>query len=65
LCILFHHHSVAVCTLMVNVARFIGRDEAEIRDFGLAGLLHDIGKSRAMPFPWRRGLAPCATSMMR
>jgi putative nucleotidyltransferase with HDIG domain len=37
-------HSVAVCTLMVNVARQMGKGEAEIRDFGLAGLLHDLGK---------------------
>lgn len=37
-------HSVAVCTLMVNVARHIGLDDAQVRDFGLAGLLHDIGK---------------------
>ncbi|HEX7853489.1 MAG TPA: HD-GYP domain-containing protein [Sphingobium sp.] len=37
-------HSVAVCTLMVNAARHIGLDDATVRDFGLAGLLHDIGK---------------------
>lgn len=37
-------HSVAVCTLMVNMARFLGKGKAEMREFGLAGLLHDIGK---------------------
>ncbi len=37
-------HSVAVCTLMVNVARHLGKGETETRDYGLAGLLHDIGK---------------------
>ena len=37
-------HSVAVCTLMVNVARHLGRSEEDVRDFGMAGLLHDIGK---------------------
>ncbi len=37
-------HSVAVCALMVNIARHIGLDDAEVRDLGLAGLLHDIGK---------------------
>lgn len=37
-------HSVAVCTLMVNMARFLGKGEAEMREYGLAGLLHDIGK---------------------
>lgn len=37
-------HSIAVCTLMVNIARAMGRSESEMRDYGLAGLLHDIGK---------------------
>lgn len=37
-------HSVAVCTLMVNIARHLGMDETETRNMGLAGLLHDIGK---------------------
>lgn len=37
-------HSVAVCALMVNLARQLGLDEALVRDMGLAGLLHDIGK---------------------
>ena len=37
-------HSVAVCALMVNLAREIGLDEAQVRMMGLAGLLHDVGK---------------------
>lgn len=37
-------HSIAVCTLMVNIARQMGKGDAELRDYGLAGLLHDIGK---------------------
>lgn len=37
-------HSVAVCALMVNLARELGLDEATVRDLGMAGLLHDIGK---------------------
>ncbi|MBX7499977.1 HD-GYP domain-containing protein [Qipengyuania sp. YG27] len=37
-------HSVAVCTLMINVARQLGKDEAEVFDYGLAGLFHDLGK---------------------
>lgn len=37
-------HSVAVCALMVNLAREIGMDEKATRDIGMAGLLHDVGK---------------------
>jgi len=37
-------HSVAVCTLMVNLARNLGMDEETVRALGLAGLLHDVGK---------------------
>lgn len=37
-------HSVAVCTLMVNAARHLGCSFAETHDYGLAGLLHDLGK---------------------
>ncbi|MFA6179424.1 MAG: HD-GYP domain-containing protein [Candidatus Methylopumilus sp.] len=37
-------HSVAVCALMVALARELGLDEDQIRQAGMAGLLHDIGK---------------------
>lgn len=37
-------HSVAVCALMIALARELKLEEALIRDAGLAGLLHDIGK---------------------
>lgn len=37
-------HSVAVCALMIALARQLGLDPAQVRDAGLAGLLHDIGK---------------------
>lgn len=37
-------HSVAVCALMVALARQLGLDDAQVRQCGLAGLLHDIGK---------------------
>jgi putative nucleotidyltransferase with HDIG domain len=37
-------HSIAVCALMINLARQLGLPEAELRDIGMAGLLHDIGK---------------------
>lgn len=43
-------HSVAVCTLMVNLARHIGLPPAQVRELGLAGLLHDVGKM-AIPEP--------------
>lgn len=37
-------HSVAVCGLMVSLARQMGFDEEQTREAGLAGLLHDVGK---------------------
>ena len=37
-------HSVAVCALMMNFARHLRLPEHEVRDIGLAGLFHDIGK---------------------
>ena len=37
-------HSVAVCALMIGLARQLGLSEEETREAGLAGLLHDIGK---------------------
>jgi putative nucleotidyltransferase with HDIG domain len=41
-------HSVAVCALMVALARQLGLDADRCRAAGMAGLLHDIGKA-AMP----------------
>ncbi|HWH83575.1 MAG TPA: HD-GYP domain-containing protein [Burkholderiaceae bacterium] len=38
-------HSVAVCALMVALARELGFDVAACREAGLAGLLHDVGKA--------------------
>jgi HD-GYP domain-containing protein (c-di-GMP phosphodiesterase class II) len=38
-------HSVAVCAMMVALARQLQLDEAQIRSAGLAGLLHDLGKA--------------------
>jgi putative nucleotidyltransferase with HDIG domain len=37
-------HSVAVCALMVALARQLGLSEQQTREAGLAGLLHDVGK---------------------
>lgn len=41
-------HSVAVCALMVALARQLGLDAEQTRSAGIAGLLHDLGKA-AMP----------------
>jgi putative nucleotidyltransferase with HDIG domain len=38
-------HSVAVCTLMIALARTLGFNERQCREAGMAGLLHDIGKA--------------------
>lgn len=38
-------HSVAVCALMVALARQLGLDEQEVKEAGMAGLLHDLGKA--------------------
>jgi HD-GYP domain-containing protein (c-di-GMP phosphodiesterase class II) len=37
-------HSVAVCALMVSLARQLGLSDEQTRELGLAGLLHDVGK---------------------
>ncbi len=39
-------HSVAVCALMIALARQLDLAEAQVREAGMAGLLHDIGKMR-------------------
>ena len=39
-------HSVAVCGLMIALARQLGLDEARAQQAGLGGLMHDIGKSK-------------------
>ncbi|MFC0350768.1 HD-GYP domain-containing protein [Undibacterium danionis] len=42
-------HSVAVCALMIALARQLGLSDEETREAGLAGLLHDIGKMAVPP----------------
>lgn len=39
-------HSVAVCGLMINLARRLKLDPTLHHNIGLAGLLHDVGKAR-------------------
>ena len=38
-------HSVAVCAMMVGLAKQLGLDESQTRLAGMAGLMHDIGKA--------------------
>ena len=38
-------HSVAVCAMMIALARQLGLDDASVRAAGEAGLLHDMGKA--------------------
>ena len=37
-------HSVSVCALMINLARGMRLSEDLVREAGMAGLLHDVGK---------------------
>lgn len=39
-------HSMAVSAMMVALARNLGWDEARVRDAGMAGLMHDVGKAQ-------------------
>lgn len=38
-------HSVAVCAMMIALAKQLGLDEEQTKSCGLAGLLHDLGKA--------------------
>lgn len=38
-------HSVAVCGLMIALARQLGLEPDQIRQAGMAGLIHDLGKA--------------------
>ena len=42
-------HSVAVCALMIALATRLGLDAEGIREAGMAGLLHDLGKAATDP----------------
>ena len=42
-------HSVAVCALMIALARQLGLDDDATRQAGMAGLLHDLGKALMPP----------------
>jgi putative nucleotidyltransferase with HDIG domain len=38
-------HSVSVCALMISFARSLGLDPGQMKQAGIGGLLHDIGKT--------------------
>ena len=40
-----HMHSLAVCALMVGLARRMEMDDHSVRKAGMAGLMHDLGKT--------------------
>lgn len=40
-----HMHSLAVCALMVGLARHMEMDDHSVRKAGMAGLMHDLGKT--------------------
>jgi putative nucleotidyltransferase with HDIG domain len=42
-------HSIAVCALMINLARRLDLDRGSLQDMGVAGLLHDVGKMLVPP----------------
>ena len=37
-------HSVAVCALMISLGKQLGLEGQDLKDAGMAGLLHDVGK---------------------
>ena len=39
-------HSVAVAAMMIGLANQLGLDDEQVREAGLGGLLHDMGKAR-------------------
>lgn len=39
-------HSVAVCAMMVALAKQLGMSEDQVRSAGMAGLMHDLGKAQ-------------------
>lgn len=38
-------HSIAVCALMISLGRQLGLDAGQLKEAGLAGMLHDLGKA--------------------
>ena len=49
-------HSVDVATMSMIVARKYGLDDQQVYEIGIAGLLHDIGKSKIPNATYGRGI---------
>ena len=60
-------HSVAVCALMVALAQQLGLPDDEVREAGLAGLMHDLGKAMMPPEVLNKpgALTPAEFAIMR
>ena len=60
-------HSVAVCALMVALAQQLGLPDDEVREAGLAGLMHDLGKAMMPPDVLNKpgALTPAEFAIMR
>jgi putative nucleotidyltransferase with HDIG domain len=60
-------HSVAVCALMIALARELSFSEPQVRIAGLGGILHDIGKMRIPPeiLNKKSGLTPEEFAIMK
>lgn len=56
-------HSMAVCALMVALAKRAGMDDHSLRQAGMAGLLHDLGKT-AIPLEILNKPGPLTASEM-
>ena len=54
-------HSVAVCALMVCLARQLRLSDSDTREAGMAGLIHDLGKS-TMPLEILNKQGPLTTA---
>ena len=42
-------HSVAVSIIAIKIAQIIGMTDEQVKNLGIAGLMHDIGKARISP----------------
>lgn len=61
------NHSMDVCTLAIAFGNFLGMQDGQLEELGLAALLHDIGETRVDPkiLKKRYGLTPEETRQMQ